>query len=172
MIITLCGSNRFEPWFHSWSLALGLSGHVPIGLCSYPSNRGGVISPEVALGTEGKGILDETHKKKIDASDAIFVLNVFAYIGDSTMSEIKWAQKTGKKIFFLESFGKGCGLSGYHSVSYIKAQKAYNVPFGYVSPIDATQNDGVWDLLPPAGKLRTSIVDRLNKDREKAMERK
>jgi hypothetical protein len=28
MIITLCGSSRFEPWFHAWNQALSLSGHV------------------------------------------------------------------------------------------------------------------------------------------------
>jgi hypothetical protein len=42
------------------------------------------------------------HKRKIDMADEIYVINVNGYIGSSTKSEIEYANKTGKKISYLE----------------------------------------------------------------------
>lgn len=49
-----------------------------------------------------KEMLDDMHKRKIDMTDEIFVINVGGYIGDSTRSEIEYAYKTGKSIHYLE----------------------------------------------------------------------
>ena len=50
---------------------------------------------------ETKPMLDDMHKRKIDLSDEIFVINVGGYIGSSTRSEIEHALKTGKAIKYL-----------------------------------------------------------------------
>ncbi len=50
-----------------------------------------------------KEMLDDMHKRKIDMSDEIFVINVGGYIGDSTRSEIDYAKAHGKKVNYLES---------------------------------------------------------------------
>lgn len=42
------------------------------------------------------------HKRKIDMADAIFVINVGGYIGDSTRSEILYAAEKGMPIRYLE----------------------------------------------------------------------
>jgi len=47
-------------------------------------------------------MLDEMHKRKIDLSDEIFVINKNGYIGSSTSSEIEYATKLGKKVNYLE----------------------------------------------------------------------
>ena len=47
-------------------------------------------------------MLDDIHKRKIDMSDEIFVINVDNYIGDSTRSEIEYALAHGKKVRYLE----------------------------------------------------------------------
>lgn len=52
---------------------------------------------------ETKKMLDEMHRQKIDMSDEIFVINPEGYIGESTKSEIKYAQEKGKVIFYLNS---------------------------------------------------------------------
>lgn len=52
---------------------------------------------------EMKKTLDEMHRQKIDMSDEIFVINPEGYIGESTKSEIKYAQEKGKVIFYLNS---------------------------------------------------------------------
>ena len=44
---------------------------------------------------------DDLHKKKIDICDEVFVLNVDGYIGESTRSEINYAQQIGKPIKYL-----------------------------------------------------------------------
>jgi hypothetical protein len=47
-------------------------------------------------------MLDDIHKRKIDMSDEIYVINKNGYIGESTKSEIEYAIKTGKKVDYLE----------------------------------------------------------------------
>lgn len=52
--------------------------------------------------TKTKEMLDDMHKRNIDMADSIYVINVGGYIGESTRSEIEYAQKHGKKISYLE----------------------------------------------------------------------
>ena len=53
--------------------------------------------------TKTKEMLDDMHKRKIDLSDMIYVINVGGYIGESTRSEIEYAKSTGKEVHYLES---------------------------------------------------------------------
>lgn len=168
MIITLCGSSRFESWFHMWNQALGMSGHVPISMCSYPSLHNGETNPEIALGEEVKRTLDHVHKQKIDISNAILVLNVFGYIGASTASEIYHAGAIGRRIYFLESWGKGFGVGRNHVVTLRKAKEAYGIPEDYVSPMDTSCYPDLYSLLPPAGMTRHSIIQFLEKKEREA----
>ncbi len=46
--------------------------------------------------------LKEAHFKRIELSDAIFVINKDNYIGKSTKLEIEYAEKLGKEIIYLE----------------------------------------------------------------------
>lgn len=52
--------------------------------------------------TETKKMLDDMHKRKIDMTDEIYVINVGGYIGESTRSEIEYAVACGKGIRYLE----------------------------------------------------------------------
>lgn len=45
-------------------------------------------------------MLKESHFKRIELSDAIFVVNVNGYIGNSTKLEIEYAKKLGKEIIY------------------------------------------------------------------------
>ena len=47
-------------------------------------------------------MLDELHKRKIDLADQVLILNVGGYIGESTRSEIEYATKQGKFIWYKE----------------------------------------------------------------------
>ena len=51
---------------------------------------------------EQKIALDELHKRKIDLCDEVYVLNVGGYIGDSTRSEIEYAEAHGKRVRYRE----------------------------------------------------------------------
>lgn len=54
-------------------------------------------------------MLDDMHKRKIDMADYIFVINKDNYIGESTRSEIEYAENTGKPVYYLET---PCCLNG------------------------------------------------------------
>lgn len=46
--------------------------------------------------------LANIHRQKIDLSDGIYVVNIDGYIGTSTQSEIAYAIKNGKVIYYHE----------------------------------------------------------------------
>ena len=47
-------------------------------------------------------VLDKIHRKKIDISDAIYVVNIDGYIGNSTKNEIEYAKNSGKEVIYHE----------------------------------------------------------------------
>ena len=162
MIITLCGSSRFESLFKVWNQALTLAGHTVFTLSAYPSDHAGVKT----WYTEAeKQLLDAAHLRKINASDAIFVINRFAYIGESTMGEIDHAKARNRKIFFLESWGLGLGVSNYHRDGVRQAMVKIGLPDHSQSPIDTTTRVSghvdPWasNLMGPAGELRAKLVN-------------
>ena len=96
MIITLCGSTKFKNEYEEIAKNLALQGHavLSVNLFAHADN--------IELTTEEKIRLDNAHKQKINISDAIFVINKDQYIGESTYSEIDWAERMSKQIIFLE----------------------------------------------------------------------
>ena len=58
-----------------------------------------------------KEMLDDMHKRKIDMADAIYVINVEGYIGESTKSEIEYAQKHGKEVRYLVEPVRKCNIN-------------------------------------------------------------
>lgn len=98
-VITLCGSTRFKDEFLQAQKQLTLEGNIiiSVGLFGHADGDfGNVITPEI------KVMLDDIHKRKIDMSDEIFVINKNGYIGESTKTEIEYAIKMGKKVNYLE----------------------------------------------------------------------
>lgn len=95
-IITLCGSTRFKDEFISQQKRLTLQGNIVISVGLFGH------SGDDEVWTEGtKEMLDDMHKRKIDLSDEIFVINPGGYIGSSTKSEIEYALESGKKVSYL-----------------------------------------------------------------------
>lgn len=103
-VVTLCGSTRFKDAFLEVQKRLTLEGNIVISVGLF----GHAGDDEVWEGmsedtlTKTKIMLDDMHKRKIDMSDEIFVVNVGGYIGESTKSEIAYAQSTGKAVHYLE----------------------------------------------------------------------
>ena len=50
--------------------------------------------------------LDEMHRERIKLSNAILVVNVDNYIGDSTKSEIEYAKSLKKEIIYYTEITK------------------------------------------------------------------
>lgn len=100
-IVCLCGSTRFGEAFADANRRLTLEGRIvlSVGECTR-AQRG--VSPQEAFGEDAKVRLDELHKRKIDLADRVLVLNVGGYIGDSTRSEIAYAEAHDTPITYLE----------------------------------------------------------------------
>lgn len=96
MIITLCGSTKFKTEYEELAKKFALEGHTVLSVNMFAH------ADNIDLTTEQKIILDNEHKQKISLSDAIFVINKNGYIGESTYSEIDWAERLKKDIYFLE----------------------------------------------------------------------
>ena len=99
-VITLCGSTRFKDAFMETQKRLTLEGNIVISVGLFGHSG----DDEVWTGNT-KEMLDDMHKRKIDMSDEIYVINVGGYIGSSTKSEIEYAIMTGKAVEYLEPAG-------------------------------------------------------------------
>lgn len=104
-VITLCGSTRFKEEFMNAQKKLTLEGNIVIsvGLFGHAGDEEVWESMDEGTLTKTKEMLDDMHKRKIDMADGIYVINVGGYIGDSTRSEIAYAERTGKKVQYLEA---------------------------------------------------------------------
>ena len=94
-VVTLCGSVKFYDKMQEINEKLALENeYVVIGLTPRVTNR--------TFTEHDKELLGELHRAKIDLSDAIFVVNVDGYIGESTRVEIEYAKQKGKEVIYLE----------------------------------------------------------------------
>lgn len=100
-VITLCGSTRYKDEFFAALENLTLAGNI-VMLPGYFGHQEGAIPISESV----KENLDALHKKKIDMSDAIYVINKDGYIGESTKSEITYALAHGKEILYYENGGE------------------------------------------------------------------
>ena len=103
-VITLCGSTRFRKEYEMKQKELTLQGNIVISVGLFGHDGDSEVWENMDEGTltKTKMMLDDMHKKKIDMSDSIFVINPQGYIGKSTWSEICYAWMLGKHIDFLE----------------------------------------------------------------------
>jgi len=94
-IITVCGSMRFIKEMMEITEKVELQGNcmlIPI----YNPNR-----PDKDSFTEEEAlVIDNMHKERIKLADAILVVNVDGYIGNSTKSEIEFAKQLNKEVIY------------------------------------------------------------------------
>jgi len=100
-VITICGSSKFIQimavvgWFlesreHAIVMGLHLLPDWYTDATDHLAEHEGVAHD-----------MDALHKRKIDISDEIFVVDWDAYIGSSTKSEIEYAKRQNKRIRYL-----------------------------------------------------------------------
>ena len=100
-VITLCGSTRYKDEFFAVLENLTLAGNI-VMLPGYFGHQEGAIPISETV----KENLDALHKKKIDMSDIIYVINKDGYIGESTKSEIAYALAHNKEVLYYEDRGE------------------------------------------------------------------
>lgn len=103
-VVTLCGSTRFKDAFLEAQKRLTLAGNIVISVGLFGHSGDAEVWEGISEDTltETKKMLDDMHKRKIDMSDEIYVINVGGYIGESTRSEIEYAKKNGRAVRFFE----------------------------------------------------------------------
>lgn len=94
-VITICGSLKFQNEMMIVAEELVLRDNCVLTPV-YP------ISENLEKTEEQLKKIKEAHFKRIELSDAIYVINKDNYIGKSTQLEIEYAQKLGKEIIYLE----------------------------------------------------------------------
>lgn len=163
-IVCLCGSSRFYDEYQQAYYDLTMQGHIVLSIGFYPHAKaehghGEGIGHDSAQNFE----LDELHKRKIDLADWVLVLNVGGYIGSSTQKEIRYAQKYGRPVRYLNPVVPfDDELPGMHSMSdFIGGATDAEYPQGgYWEAADFT-GGGSEDLLE---RLRESFDYRTGDD--------
>ena len=105
-VITLCGSSSFKYEFERIEAELTLKGNVVLSPGIYEASESDTLSRipiKIPFSKILRELLEKIHLAKIDMSDAIFVINVNNYIGDSTRREIEYAKSTGKSVLYLNT---------------------------------------------------------------------
>lgn len=97
-IVCLCGSTRFTEQMLLITWELAKKGIIALGWCLVPNAHGTHLAEKENV----KDVLDELHKRKIDLSDEVIVVNVGGYIGESTTNEVEYALAQGKPVQWLE----------------------------------------------------------------------
>ncbi len=98
-IITLCGSLKFKKEMMTVAEKMALKGDCVLTPV-YP------VLENMERTEEQLIKLKEAHFKRIELSDAILVVNVNNYIGDSTNLEIEYAKKLDKEIIYYTDLMK------------------------------------------------------------------
>lgn len=95
-VITICGSLKFRDKLMEVSERLELEGNCVISVIYSTSDD------KDSLSEEEMATIIKLHKQKIRMCDAIYVVNVGGYIGDSVKKEIAYAKSLNKEIMYLE----------------------------------------------------------------------
>lgn len=94
-VITICGIMRYSKEMMKIAEELELEKGYAVIQCVYNTDGQRYEGVDAS-------ILDRIHRKKIDISDAIYVVNIDGYIGNSTKNEIEYAKNNGKEVIYHE----------------------------------------------------------------------
>lgn len=100
-IITICGSTRFREEMLESAEILTAAGWIVLmpNVMRHEVNEKLGYYGHAELTPELKERLDEMHLEKIRRSDAIFVVDVDDYVGESTSREIAYAERLERAVY-------------------------------------------------------------------------
>lgn len=96
--VTLCGSMKFAKEMQRIAFLLETKRHFNVLQCVYPIEGLEPSSME-------RVFLESTHLRRIELSDAIYVVDIEGYIGNQVSKEIAFAKANGKEILFYSKDG-------------------------------------------------------------------
>lgn len=95
--VTICGSMRFSEEMKDIAIGLEIYHGFNVLQCVYNPQGIDISSTE-------KEALAKAHLKKIDLSDAIYIVDIDGYIGEAVKKEIDYAKANGKEVIFHSQF--------------------------------------------------------------------
>ena len=95
-VVTICGSMKFADEMIKVASELEKKNGWCVIQCVYD------VDSNKATDAEIENIVN-AHWKKIDISDAVYVVNVGGYIGTSTRNEINYALSKCKEVIYHEN---------------------------------------------------------------------
>ncbi len=95
-VVTICGSMRFATQMQQIACDLEQKHGWCVIQCVYGIDKSDILEAEMAN-------IVNAHWKKIDISDAVYIVNIGGYIGKSTQDEIDYALQCGKEVIYHES---------------------------------------------------------------------
>ena len=95
-VVTICGSMRFAKEMQKIASNLEKKSGWCVIQCVCDIGANNTSQKEMDN-------IVNAHWKKIDISDAIYVVNIGGYIGSSTNNEIKYALSKGKEVIYHEN---------------------------------------------------------------------
>lgn len=94
-VITICGSMKFASEMQKIATELETKNGYCVIQCCYGIDQNKLTQKEIDK-------VVNAHWKKIDISDAIYVVNIGGYIGNATKNEIEYAKQHCKEIIYHE----------------------------------------------------------------------
>lgn len=95
--ITICGSMKYDREMPKIALNLETKNGFNVLQCVYNFENKELTTVEMET-------LKKAHYDKIKMSDAIYVVDINNYIGNSTKEEIKYAKKLGKGVILHSKY--------------------------------------------------------------------
>lgn len=97
--VTLCGSMRFAEQMQRIAFDLEILNGYNVLQCIYDPR-------DVSLTDKMIHDLTQAHYAKIDLCDAVYVVDIGGYIGESVRKEIEYARAHGKEIIYHSAAAK------------------------------------------------------------------
>jgi len=94
-VVTICGSMKFSKEMIKIASRLEKEKGWCVIQCVYDVDANPTTQDAIDN-------IVNAHWKKIDISDAIYVVNIDGYIGNSTKNEIDYAIRKGKEVMYHE----------------------------------------------------------------------
>lgn len=91
--VTICESMKFVEEMQKISFTLEAKYNLNVLQCVYNVDS-------IPLGEENLIALENAHYKKIELSDAIYVVDILGYVGKQVSKEIEYAKSLGKEILY------------------------------------------------------------------------
>ncbi len=93
---------KFENEMKKIAFDLEIKHNMCVLQCVYNEEKSKLVGKEIAA-------LNSAHFRKIELSDAIYVVNLNDYIGEQVKKEIDFSKTLGKEVIFHTDF---CRLAG------------------------------------------------------------